>query len=98
MRVLLPDVQDTELRQSIEVLQIVLEKISSDNMQIKELTGTTDGSADTQRLFKHGLTFRPKLWFFLEGDVYVPRHGVDENNIDIRSAKTSEDFRVLLVL
>lgn len=98
MRVLFPDVTDPELKRVILSLQMVLENVSSDNMKIVEMTGTTNSSADTAQVLKHGLKFRPKLWFFLEGDVYIPRHGVDETNIDIRSAKTSEDFRLLLVL
>ena len=76
MKVSFPDVQDPELKQTIMALQVILSNISSDNMRVAEITGTTDGSANTQRLFKHGLKFRPKLWFFLEGDVYVPRFGI----------------------
>lgn len=98
MRLVTPDVQDPELKRTILALQVVLENISSDNMKIKEITGTTHGTADTQILFKHGLQYRPKLWFLLEGDVYVPRFGADENNIDVRSAKTAQDFRMILVI
>lgn len=62
-----------------------------------EVTGTTHGTADTQRLFRHGQNALPYAWFVLEGDVYIPRRGVGMNDVDVRSRLTSHEFRILFL-
>ena len=97
MKLTIPDVQDAELRQVILSLQSVLSNLSSDNMKVEEIEGITSSIAGGPTILRHGLKAKPKLWFPLEGDVYIPRHGINEINFDIRSRNSSEEFRILLV-
>lgn len=66
------------------------------DFKTKELTGTTSSSANTQALFTHNAKAVPIFWLPLEGAVYVPRYGLGPLQIDVRSTKTSEPFRILL--
>jgi hypothetical protein len=97
MKLKISDIQDPELRRVVFALQTVLSNVSSDNFNLEELTGTTDPIADTQLLLRHNLKEIPKLWFILEGDIYIPRYGISRTTIDVRSRFTSNEFRMLLV-
>jgi len=97
MKLPILDIKDVELKKVIYALQTVLSRISSDNMKSEEIRGNTDSITDTARQFKHNLKAPPSLWFALEGDVYIPRYGIDKDFVDIRSSKSSEEFRVLLI-
>lgn len=68
----------------------------SDYEQV-EVSGTTHGTADTQRLFRHGKNKVPAFWLSLEGDVYIPTNGLGADNVDVRSRLTSHTFRILLI-
>lgn len=89
--------EDVDLQKMFRALVTVLYNISLDNMKRIEITGTTNASADTSSMFRHALGSVPSLWFPLEGRVYVPRHGMNENEIDIRSTVTSEPFRIMVI-
>jgi len=98
MKLTIPGIlENPELRRAVFALQTVFSNVSLDNMNAEVVVGDTDGSADTARSFRHNLGQIPELWFALEGDVYVPRFGVTEEFIDIRSAKTDESFRLILI-
>jgi hypothetical protein len=89
--------EDPVLQRMFQALTSVFANISKDNMRVVELAGATHGTADTQRKFRHGLGSVPSFWFPLEGDVYVPKDGFNENEVDIRSRFASQGFKVLLV-
>lgn len=97
MKLPILDVDTPEVKKLIFALQTVLSNLSSDNMKAEQLIGTTNSSADTSSEFKHSLGKAPALWFALEGDVYIPRYGMKENFVDVRSRTSSEDFRILLI-
>lgn len=88
---------DTELNKMFKALSSVLSNISSDNMVKLELEGETASVADTKKVFKHGMGSVPSLWLILEGNVYIQRNSVTENEIDIRSVNTDESFRIVLI-
>ena len=88
---------DPVLQRMFQALTSVFCNISKDNMRTVEVEGTTHGTADTQRKFRHGLGSVPSFWFPLEGDVYVPKDGFSENEVDIRSRLTGHSFKVLFV-
>lgn len=66
------------------------------DFRTKELTGTTNSSANTAQVFLHASKEVPAFWLPVEGCVYVPRQGLGPDTVDVRSTKTSETFRVLL--
>ena len=86
-----------EIQKLSRTLSTVLVNVSKDNMKFVEITGTSNGIADTSSTFRHAIGRVPSFWFPLEGRIYVPRHGADENEIDIRSTVASEPFRMLIV-
>lgn len=88
---------DPEIKDLFRAVAAALANISSDNFRSTELTGKTNGTADTSSMFKHALGKVPAFWFPLEGRVYVPRNGFSESEMDIRSTVASESFRVLVV-
>lgn len=88
---------DPVLQRMFQALTSVFANISRDNMRVVELEGVTHGTADTQRKFRHGLGSVPSFWFPLEGDVYVPKDGFSEDEVDIRSRLTGHSFKVLFV-
>lgn len=89
--------KDNEIKDLFRAITSVVSNISSDNFRAIELTGTTNSTADTSSMFKHGLGKVPAFWFPLEGRVYVPRDGFSESEMDLRSTVASESFRVLVV-
>lgn len=89
---------DPELQKMFRALSTVLYNVSKDNMKSVELTGTTHSTANTSSKFRHGLGAVPSLWFPLEGRIYVPRNGMSETELDIRSTVASEPFRVLVII
>jgi hypothetical protein len=97
MRVVFPRSEDQNLNKIIRLLNIFFERIGKSNLNFKELSGTTDGVADTAQLLKHGMTPRPRCWLPVEGDVYVPKYGITNTTIDVRSRNASEDFVILLI-
>ena len=88
---------NADFNRFIEILRGVFQNIDSDNFNLVEIEGTTSGSADTQRLFKHNQNNVPQFVWTLEGDTYVPKNGRGDKDIDIRSRRTSEPFKVLLI-
>jgi hypothetical protein len=89
--------KDPELQKLARIVATVLVNLSLDNMKIVELTGKTSGTANTASDFRHAMARTPSFWFPLEGRIYVPRYGVTENDIDIRSTVANEPFRLLVV-
>jgi len=88
---------DPEVKKLARAVATVFVNVSKDNMKIFELTGDTHPTPDTKLLFRHGIGSVPAFWYFQEGRVYVPRFGISENEIDVRSAEVSEPFRMLIV-
>jgi hypothetical protein len=88
---------DPVLQRMFQALTSVFANISKDNMRTVILEGTTQSVVDTQRKFRHGLGSVPSFWFPLEGDVYVPKDGFNENEVDIRSRLTDHNFKILVV-
>lgn len=72
-------------------LNDILTSLNLDNLRYRTISGTTDSVANTQRLFKHGMTPRPWVVLPVEGDVYIYR--IDNTNVDIRSTQTSISFK-----
>ena len=66
------------------------------DFETKELVGTTHGSANTQRLFRHAFNILPAFVMVQEGNIYIPKEGTGPNEIDIRSSNTNEEFKILL--
>ena len=89
--------KDPELAKLARAISTVVVNISADNFKLVELEGTTNGTANTTSQFRHALGRIPSFWFPLGGRVYVPKDGLSENQIDIRSTVASEPFRVLVV-
>ena len=89
--------EDKNLNRLVELLQGVLQSISEDNFRIQVVEGTTSGSADSSRIFKHNLQQVPKFVNILEGDVYIPKKGLGPKQVDVRSSKTSEAFTIKLI-
>jgi hypothetical protein len=81
----------------VKALTSVLSNVSKDNLVTTVVEGTTSGTADTSAKFRHNIGGVPSFWFPLEGDVYVPFNGIGPSEIDVRSTKTSEQFRLLVV-
>ena len=81
----------------IEILRGVLQNVDSDNFNLVEIEGTTSGSADARRLFKHNKNSVPQFVWPLEGDVYIAKEGRGDKDIDIRSRRTNESFKLLLI-
>lgn len=66
------------------------------DFKTQEVTGTTHGTANTSRKFRHsGGGQVPSFWIVLEGNVYVARNGVGPQDMDVRSTNTNEQFRIL---
>lgn len=98
MRIREQKFENVEVTKLFAALKATLSNISVDNMQAVEVTGTTNATADTQSFFPHGLKAVPSFWLVLEGRIYIPRNGVNEEKFDIRSAETAEPFRMLAIL
>lgn len=89
--------EDPEVKKLARELATVLVNLSAENMKGVEVIGTTNSVADTESFFRHALGSVPSLWFPLEGRIYVPRYGLKENEIDVRSGEVSEPFRILVI-
>lgn len=70
--------------------------IKQKDFRMVEVTGTTSSSANTRAAFRHGKNEVPWLAIVAEGNAYIARHGLGPNDIDVRSAATSQEFKVLL--
>lgn len=77
-------------------LNRILSRINLDNFKYRIMNGTTDPTADTQRLFRHGMTPRPWIALPLIGDVYIGSE-ISNTEVDVRSTQSSMDFRILLL-
>jgi hypothetical protein len=70
------------------------------DFKTREVTGTTNGSANTQSLFRHATPSDPQAptgWMILEGrGIYIPINGAGAEVIDVRSTATSQPFRILV--
>jgi hypothetical protein len=90
-------VNDPTLQKVLNDLRVVLVNISTDNMKIEVVEGETSATPDAQRYFKHATGSVPALCIPLEGDVYIPKNGRDEQRIDVRSRLASHKFTMLVV-
>lgn len=98
MKFVVPDNTDnTELNKVLTALRGVLSAVSTDNMDVLELTGITNSSADTSKKFLHRRGQAPELVLCQEGEVYIPRHGIGTEDIDVRSRLTSHAFKLILI-
>jgi len=89
--------EDVNLQKIVRAIASTFKNISVDNMRFVELTGSTNATPDTESKFRHALGMQPSLWLPLEGRVYVPRFGLSEQEIDIRSSVASEPFRIIVI-
>ena len=80
-----------------EIFRGVFQNIDTDNFNLIEVEGVTNSSADTQKIFRHNKNSVPQLVWPLEGDIYIPKNGRGDKEVDIRSRKTSEPFKMLLI-
>lgn len=78
----------------IQKLNYILTNLNSANFLARSISGETDATADTQRLFKHGMTVAPTVNLLTIGDVYIA--AIDNNFIDIRSRLSSAPFTIYL--
>ena len=90
-------VSDPTLQKILNDLRVVLTNISADNMHVEQVEGETSSTPDAQRYFRHALGSVPKLCIALEGDIYIPKDGRDENRIDVRSRLASHKFTLLVI-
>lgn len=70
--------------------------VALDNLNGKVITGVSSGTANTQKVFPHGLAATPNALFVILGNVYI--FDKDPKFIDIRSTQTSVKFQVLCLL
>ena len=89
--------EDPEVKKLARETATVLTNLSLDNMKYVELTGETHPTPDTENFFRHALGKVPSFCLVQEGRVYVPRYGMTEQEIDIRSAVASEPFRIIVI-
>lgn len=89
--------RDTDLQKLARAVATVLVNVSADNFRTIEIEGVTSSSANVATQFRHALGRVPSFWFPIGGRVYVPKDGLSENQIDIRSTVASEPFRILIV-
>ena len=98
MKFVVPDsTENDELNKVLTALRGVLSAVSTDNMDVLELTGFTDPVADTSKKFLHRRGQAPSLVLCQEGEVYIPRNGIGTNDIDVRSRLTSHAFKLILI-
>lgn len=88
---------EPELGRLSAILRRVLSNISIDNFTNQVVAGTTSNTADSVQKFKHSLQSAPRLWLALEGDVYIPKDGIGTGEIDVRSTKAAEPFKIILL-
>ena len=74
---------------------VVNGQIDGSNMALEVITGTTAGTADTQKFFYHRLRSVPKGYLNKLGNVYVVE--MTDTKIDIRSVSTAVTFEIILV-
>ena len=74
----------------INLRNIINGNLGLDNFRGRIISGTTNATAHTEQLFKHGMTPRPIIVWPLTGNIYT--HIIDSTNIDIRSSQTAVDF------
>ena len=72
-------------------LNAILSSLNLDNFSYRIITGTTDSVANTQRLFKHGMTPRPWVVLPVEGDIYT--YQISNTDVDIRSTQSAVAFK-----
>lgn len=85
--------RNNEINDLIEKLTRLLTSIDKDNFKYRIITGTTDSTANTQRLFKHGMSPRPWVVLPIRGNIYI--NYIDNDNVDIRSTQTSITFEAI---
>ena len=89
-----PKYESYELNNLADILKSLLIRLDIDNLKTRRVTGTTDSVANTSRLFRHGFSKRPWMVLPYTGDIYIQTIGNDD--VDIRSARTSQDFEVIV--
>lgn len=75
-----------------------MDYVKQKDFRVFEVSGTTHGTANTSRLFRHAQSQVPWAVWIVEGNVYIPRNGLGPQEIDVRSVASSQAFRILLVL
>lgn len=73
----------------------ILSNVNLDNVKYQTIEGVTDATANTSRIFKHGLNPRPWVVLFQsqDGGCYV--QNISNTVVDIRSTRTSANFVAL---
>ena len=87
--------RDTNILENKELtrdLQNVLSNISLDNTKHEII----EGEISSDQVFKHGLKTRPSMWLPIEGDVFIPFGGMQENQVTV-SPKTAGKFKLALI-
>jgi hypothetical protein len=89
---------DKDLSDFAKLVQATLQKLSLDNTQSRIVSGTTDGTADTQRIIAHGFQQIPSAVVVLEGNAYIQVGGISNTSVDVRSMGQSQKFKLLVIL
>lgn len=84
---------DPDLNEVATKLSRILTNLNLDNLNHRFITGTTDPVANTQRLFKHGMTPRPSIAWTVEGNAYVKQ--ISNTDVDVRSNQASQNFKLI---
>lgn len=78
-------------------LQAVLTNVSSDNMKIVEVSGTTDATPNTAKRFLHNVGRKPGLVLVQEGNAYISKNGIETNAVWVASTAASQEFTLFLI-
>lgn len=89
-----PPYSDKELSDLAKLLSAVLTSLSVDNFKHTFVTGTTSSSANTEKLFAHGFTEPPSIILVVEGNAYIQPNSISATEVDVRSASTSQSFKL----
>ncbi len=89
--------ESNELNDFGQRVATLLANISVDNFKGTFIEGTTDGTANTEKLFAHGYTEIPLLALVVEGNAYVQVGSLSSSEVDVRSNSTSQKFKLWII-
>lgn len=89
--------ENKELNDLTQILSVLLTSVSVDNFKGAFIEGTTDGTANTEKLFAHGFSEPPSLALIVEGNAYVEKGSISSSEIDVRSNGTSQPFKLWII-
>lgn len=85
---------DPKIIQQIQAAIQELQRAQRNQPTEFTISGTTDSTPDTKKLWSHNLKSIPSRWYPVSGDVYV--FTMTANQVDVRSTKASQAFTIII--